>query len=97
MSEWKDCSSLKLLAEAQDREDKIEYRNMHDEWVFWNELIWRMDYKYRCRPKQPKMKRVEMLAWFNGYRLDWVRKGDVLHSSVSIRVPAEDKIIEVPE
>ncbi len=58
MSEWKDCSSLKLLAEAQSRGDEIEYNTVGALWTRWDGDYWNSNYLFRCRPKQPKMKKI---------------------------------------
>ena len=74
----------------------------------WKGEDWEAHWKFRGRPRQPKMKKmkkvkVKVLCYFSGsgIRYDLLENGEQ-HLSIKddlnwTRVPSEDKEIEVPE
>ena len=96
-TEWTDLPDLQAVAKAQADGWEIEhYNHPGDYWNVWPQRGWNIQGKYRARPRQPKMKKVKMLCWFDGFGLFW-RKESMNYDKHWIRVPAEDKVIEVPE
>ena len=97
-NEWIGLPDLQAVAKAQADGWEIEDFSSSD-WSEWNHKWWQEGRKYRARPAQPKMKKVKMLCWLDG---TWLQYATEEHSKVIeetlewIRVPAEDKEIEVP-
>lgn len=95
-SEWTELKTLQEVASAQSNDWEIQVTHVVKDWVTWLGVRWYADAKYRGRPKQPKMKQVKMLCWYKpGQRLIW-DEFDMTRAGWS-RVPAEDKVFEVPE
>ena len=100
MSEWRELKTLQDVAAAQAAGDEIEVGSDHVgaawAWYKWDGEYWASDSPYRARPRQPKMKKLKMLCYLIGGRLDWFHN-DYGSSDGWIRIPSEDKEIEVPE
>ncbi len=97
MSEWKELKTLQDLAAAQAAGEEIEVRLARSVWERWAGVVWNSAMNYRSRPAKPKTKKVKLQAWFNGTDLFWKAELVGLIPSNWVRVPAEDKEIEVPE
>lgn len=95
MSEWRDLPTFEDVADAKRAGDEIELLGGIG-WRKWRGSMWDRNVQYRARPAQPKMKKVRMLAYTDCQALMW-RGEDVQLPSCWVRVPAEDKEIEVPE
>ena len=66
------------------------------DWCSWIGGAWDKDWKFRARPRQPKMKTVKMLAYLDARaELRWM--ADEPASSGWTRIPAQDIEIEIPE
>lgn len=96
MTEWTELKTLQEVAIAQSKDWEIEYRMLYGPWAKWCESSWQEANTYRGRPRQPKMKKVKMLCWFDGFGLFW-RKEAMNYDKQWIRVPAQDIEIEIPE
>lgn len=94
-NEWRDLPTFEDVADAKRAGDEIEV-NTGPHWESWKGTAWMNYMGYRARPAQPKMKKVRMLAYTDCQALMW-RGEDVELPSCWVRVPAEDKEIEVPE
>ena len=98
MTEWTELKTLQDVAKAQADGWEIEARAFGNiQWQSWGGRAWKYDLIYRGRPKQPKMEEVKMLCWKVNGRLDWLEEGTHVAHPSWVRVPAEDKTIEVPE
>ena len=95
-NEWRELKTLQEIAEAQKNGDEIECRDDGGRWTPWAGEYWHTSWKFRARPRQPKMKQVKLLCYFDEFELRW-RKEDGIVSVNWVRVPAEDKTIEIPE
>jgi hypothetical protein len=75
-TEWKEITDPEELFKLKREGWEIErYRGRGDEadgWYPWVAEDWAKHYKYHARPSQPKMKKVKMLAWFDGDQLFWL-------------------------
>lgn len=95
MTEWIELPTLVSVCNAQTDGWEIEV-DTGPHWEEWKGTAW-MDYMtYRARPRQPKMKKVKMLCWFDGFALFW-RKESMNLDKQWIRIPAQDIEIEIPE
>lgn len=102
MNELIELTDLQAVAKAQADRWEIEFFRYQDgsangEWAEWKGKVWQEDSFYRARPRQPKMETVKMECWIDDSgELRWVREWwSPKHDW--IRVPAEDKTVEVPE
>lgn len=96
-NEWRDLPTLADVAAAQAAGDDIEVlTDSGVVWCEWNYVEWEKKWKFRARPAQPKMKKVKLLAWLDADQLFWLRETST-SKFPAVRVPAEDKIIEVME
>lgn len=95
-NEWRDLPSMADVAAAQAAGDEIEYKNAMTSWNTWNEDWWNDDAKFRARPAQQKRKKIRMLCYTDYQALMW-RCEDVHLPKTWVRVPSEDKEIEVLE
>jgi hypothetical protein len=93
-TEWKDLPTLQDVACAQADGWDIERSNNNQFWECWTREVWTMHTFYRGRSRQPKMKKVKLLGWFDGEELRLAHEA-LQHDWV--RVPSEDKEIEAPE
>ena len=87
------------FAETVKAKDEIEFLTIHGWSEWWSELsgsMWDKRIQYRARPAQPKMKKLRMLCYTYLIYLIW-RSEVWLVPGNWIRVPSEDKEIEVPE
>jgi len=95
--EWRDLPSLLCVAKAQADGWEIEWADksypIHHP---WNGNRWDTSLSFRGRPRQPKMKKVKMLCWINS-KAELVWRDERWPMDSSIRVPSEDKEIEVPD
>jgi hypothetical protein len=97
-TEWKDLPTMQDVACAQADGWEIEWSSLGEEWSNWPSGAWYSNTLFRGRPRQPKMKKVKMLCWYQkGYLLSWAEEGVAREGDGYIRVPSEDKEIEVPE
>jgi hypothetical protein len=76
---------------------RVEYRSkLEDTWYKWEGLCWSVSWDVRIAPEPKKMRKVKMLAWFDGHQLFWFKEGE--NNDIRWkRVPAEDKEIEVED
>jgi len=95
-NEWTDLPTLVSVCNAQTDGWEIEY-GIGEDWRKWDGGDWRGYWKFRARPRQPKMKEVKMLCWLSrGLYLDWCTEGN--DPTVSgIRQPHLDMVAKVPE
>ena len=96
-TEWRELKTLQDVAEAQKNGDEIEVSDDYVSWKSWFEKSWHFSARYRARPRQPKMKQVKMLCYFDGEFLFWAVEDSSWAAKNRVRVPAEDKVIEIPE
>ena len=97
-TEWTDLPTLQDVAKAQADGLEIECLPYKDcEWGRWLGCTWEHQWKYRARPRQPKMKTVKMLAYLLNGQLVWYQDnaGCPEGNRFWIRVPGEDRIIEI--
>ena len=93
-NEWTDLPTLQDVAKAQADGWEIECTG-ETLWIPWDGTVWRNFMKYRARPRQPKLRKVKMLAYLDtNAELRW--RGDPAASAQWIRIPAQDIEIEVP-
>lgn len=98
MNDWRELKTLQDVAEAQKNGDEIECRDEGGRWFLWAGVYWHTSWKFRARPRQPKMKQVKMLCYLhNDSRLMWLKEGDLFAKGNRVRVPNLDYIIEIPE
>lgn len=90
-----------MIAVIQAHKDgkTIEYQNPDtdatDDWNRANTPIFNFArYDYRIAPNQKKQ--VKLLAWFTGIELCWF-KDDIIPRAELLRVPSEDKVIEIED
>ena len=95
MNDWRELKTLQEIVEAQKNGDEIECTGDGGRWTPWAGEYWHTSWKFRARPRQPKMKQVKMLCWFAGNELHWY--GEDVALCGCTRVPFEDKVIEIPE
>ena len=78
---------------------EIEWRDPlnYPHWELWDGKGWSVRWQFRGRPRQPAMKKVKILAYMH------IGIGDIIFrfeteeiSNRWIRIPSEDKEIEVP-
>lgn len=92
---WKEITDPEELFKLKREGWEIEYCS-YGKWLPWLGRDWYFDVAYRARPAQPKMKKVKMLAWFDGDQLFWLAE-TAAPKWPSQRIRCEDKEIEVPE
>jgi hypothetical protein len=97
-AEWRELPSLLCVAKAQADGWEIESdTGDSDGWCAWNGLSWSQYWKFRGRPRQPAMKKVKLEAWLSEYELRWLNvEAGNKPAPLWIRVPSEDKTVEVP-
>ena len=93
--EWRELKTLQDVAAAQAAGHEIIVSTAGG-FCAWDGLMWYADRLYRSRPV-PKVKRIKMLCWFNGYNLLWEVENKDRNFSDWTRIPDEDKEIEVME
>ena len=98
-TEWIELPDLQAVAIAQSKDWQIEcLPTAAGGWSKWMQCAWNTSWKFRGRPRQPKMKKAKMLCWVdNENELRWVREGDMYIQNTWIRIPAQDIEIEIPE
>lgn len=102
-TEWKEVTDheelFRLKREGWEIQAQIDAGNdKYCPFKEWTQRTWSKTYLFRARYPQPKMKKIKMLCYFfNNKYLAWYREGDIMHASQWIRIPAEDKEIEVPD
>ncbi len=94
-AEWKEVTDPEELFKLKLEGWEIQVRNA-GAWLKWGATSWSQSFKFRARPQQPNMKKVKMLAYFDGVLLVWRNADYNLTDGRWVRVPAEDKEIEVP-
>ena len=93
-NEWRDLPTMADVAAAMDVGDEIQVDG-YSGWEEWYGTMWALNMQYRARPRQPKMKKVKLLCWFNGEDLFWKPEDHpVVHWQ---RFPAGDIEGEVEE
>jgi len=93
-TEWIELTDLQAAGHLVDGWE-IEFRFNWTEWKSWDGECWTNETHFRGRPKQPKMKTVKMLCYLiDNHRLNWLTENAATTYGM-IRVPAEDKTIEV--
>lgn len=95
-NEWRDLPTMADVAAAKAAGDEIQVHHIGSVWNSWKGVSWANDWIFRARPAQPKMKKVKLLAWLDADQLFWLRETST-SKFPAVRVPAEDKIIEVME
>ena len=98
--EWTDLPTLQDVAKAQADGWEIEhYNHPGDYWNVWPQRGWNIQGKYRARPRQPKLRKVKMLAYWRSGQLVWFQDDTEYPegSQFWIRIPAQDIEIEVPD
>jgi hypothetical protein len=93
---WVDLLTIQDVAKAQAAGWEISVKPPGDEWVEWKGSVWWMECFYRGRPRQPKMKQVSVVGWYDGEQVFRLREG-VEPKWPSVRVYSEDGVIEVPD
>ena len=96
MNEWKNITDPEELFKLKREGWEIEFANSSSQ-VFakWFGLAWNAGWKFHARPRQPKMKKVKLLCFYNGKNLFWAESGEGY--AYRCRVPSEDKEVEIPE
>jgi hypothetical protein len=98
-TEWKDLPTMQDVACAQADDWDIQWATRGDQvWAVWLGELWASKYIFRGRPRQPKMKKVKILSYMH------IGCGDIIFRFEAeevanhwIRIPSEDKIVEIPE
>lgn len=86
----KHCELIKAWAEGAD----IEYKHSdRSDWERIKNPIWNGMGEYRIKPKETK--KIKMECWMVYSRLEWYEEGKLKPREYQVRVPSEDKIIEV--
>jgi hypothetical protein len=95
-TEWKYLQTFQDVACAQADGWEIECAPTDCDWRPWAVKVWQNNWGFRARPRQPVMKKVKMLCYFDTviYQLVWSSAEAI--SGDWIRVPSEDKTVEVP-
>ena len=86
------------VLEAYKRGEKIEcFTRIHNDWRPVDEPSWNFG-NVNYRIAKPAPKKVKLEAWFIGGELRWLSENHQIlkFASDPIRVPAEDKEIELP-
>ena len=97
INEWKEITDPEELFRLKREGWEIEVQiDEGPHWAGWKGLAWMNYMKYRARPCRPKMKKVKYLCYGDDFCLTW-RKHEVPMEGAWIRVPSEDKEIEVPD
>lgn len=96
---WIDLPTLQDVAKAQYDGWEIVWQEKSsfdesDPLHPWDGSGWSQYWRFRGRHRQPKMKKVKLLGWFDGEELRLAHEA-LQHDWV--RVPSEDKEIEIPE
>ena len=100
MSEWIELKDLQAVALANAEGFEIQVNVVRwGDWEPWQGTEWNSRNEYRARPRQPKMKKVNILCLFNPTTgiLFWRDENFTSTDNHWIRVPSEDKEIEVEE
>lgn len=94
-TEWKDLLTMQDVACAQADGWEIQFFTSNV-WCSWNMNVWFDTTPFRGRSIKPKMKNVKMLCYLDTVinQLIWSSSDPI---SGWIRVPSEDKEIEVPD
>jgi len=94
---WIDLNDMQAVAIAQSEEWEIEIMTNFTahKWWEWNKESWSKNYKYRGRPRQPKMKEVKMECFLIDGELIWRDENQSVLRHW-IRQPQYDKIAVVP-
>jgi hypothetical protein len=98
-TEWKDLPTLPDVGAAQLEGWEIQRLNTAkpDLWSDWDGCAWVSHWSLRGRPRQPKMKKVKSLCWrYSDGDFAWRTEGIIL-AKPWVRVPSEDKMVEVPD
>ena len=95
-TEWTDLPTLVSVCNAQTDGWEIEY-GIGEDWRKWDGGDWRSYWKFRARPRQPKMRKVKVEAYLSEYELRWLNIAAGNKPAPHwIRIPAQDIEIEVP-
>ena len=97
MTKWKEITDPEELFRLKREGWEIQlWHHPSVAWFGWPGLKWDILSKFRARPPQPKMKKMKMLCYLAVQQLVW-RFDDYKCPDSWIRIPAEDKEIEVPD
>lgn len=85
------------VIQAYERGEKIEVGNLIGTvWHTEEDPRWNfMEYKYRIVPKPKQTKKIKLLAYLTGESLVWKYESAWMTPEHYIRVPSEDKEIQV--
>ena len=102
MTDWKEITDPEELFRLKREGWEIQrYRAVGDPsdgWYLWKGEEWLSNWQFRARPPQPKMKKVKVEAYLSEYELRWLNiEACNKPAPLWIRIPAEDKEIEVPD
>ena len=75
---------------------EVEYLSTDGRWTLCSRPLWTDESSYRLRDKPAEKKKVKLLAWINYGTLFWYTEDTDVQPSW-IRVPSEDKEVEVDE
>ena len=96
-TEWKDLPTFQDVAEAQAQGWEVQTDAGTTTFAEWLGETWYTRWKYRARPPQPKMKKVNLAAYLD-LQGEFRRVNEASFANSNwTRVPSEDKEIEVPE
>lgn len=101
--EWKEITDTEELFRLKREGWEIEsYDSFHICWNEWDGSRWNSTAKFHARPRQPKMKKVKLLAWLDpneelriGAEFGHIAK--IAASGFWIRLPKLDLEGEVPD
>ena len=93
--EWQALPNLRAVSNAQHGEWEIEGRRPGQHFLPWEGEMWRSQDEYHGRPKQPKTKTVKLLGWITDFGCLALYKDGLPMPNGWLRVPAEDKTVEV--
>lgn len=101
MTEWKDITDPEELFRLKREGWEIEVMTWNT-WSSWNVATWDKFWKFRARPRQPKMKKVKLLAFLGAIVLQFVREDSIdlqmyVKNTQWIRQPHLDLEGEVPD
>lgn len=96
-NEWKPLPTMEDVAKAKADGWDIYHCDASGAWFKWMGFAWQSDWEFRGRKPLPAMKKVKLEAWLDSRpELRLIQEGFIPLSTGWIRVPSEDKMIEVP-
>jgi hypothetical protein len=97
-TDWKDLPTMQDVACAQADGWEVEARisaRPEDKFEQWSGIWWEASYVFRGRPRQPAMNKVKFKCFSVNGQLGW-RDESLSAPDYWVRVPSEDKTVEVP-